>query len=187
MELATAIAADLRGGRSVALGFEAPLTIPVPEDHRRLSYGRSNEGNRSFAAPTGLAVTTLCLHQSAWLLAELRRQLGPAASAVTYSQDASAWPPAQQTLFCWEAFVSGDAHSADHIADARTASHAFLEHEDDLAAASAVHAERTSSVVGAAALWNGWLSNPEALRADVIVIRPRHEARPVRVVAKRST
>lgn len=179
MELATAIAADLRRGRSVALGFEAPLTIPVPEDHRRLSFGRSNEGNRSFAAPPGLAVTTLCLHQSAWLLAELRRQLDPAASAVTYSYDASEWPPAEQTLFCWEAFVSGDAHSADHVADARTAAHAFLEHENDLAAATAVHAERPLSVIGAAALWSGWVTDPEVLRADVIVIRPQSEARPL--------
>jgi hypothetical protein len=52
-ELTGCVGEDLRSGASVALGFEAPLFVPVPDDARRLSAGRTNEGSRSFAAPIG--------------------------------------------------------------------------------------------------------------------------------------
>lgn len=177
MALASAIASDLQRGHSVALGLEAPLTIPVPVDGTRLSYGRTDEGNRSFAAPPGLAVTALCLHQTAWLLSDVREKLGLNSDSVLFSYDPSTWPPSRQTLFCWEAFVSGTSHGADHVADARTAVHAFLQHEHDLASASTVHAERPLSVIGAAAMWSGWLTSREVLQTESVVIKPGHNER----------
>jgi len=48
---------ELSRGVKIALGIESPLFIPIPKQSEHLSKGRMNEGNRSFAAPVGLAVT----------------------------------------------------------------------------------------------------------------------------------
>jgi hypothetical protein len=166
--LVAAVAHDLSLGRSVALGFEAPLFIPVPLDAANLCRGRAGEGSRSFAAPAGLAVTALGLHQAAWVLAALRET--PHRPRFAYRS--SEWPSDTPTLFCWEAFVSGPAHSDDHVRDAATAVVAFLAAESDLAAATTVHAERPLSLIGAAALWSGWVTDSDVLHAATAVIRP---------------
>jgi hypothetical protein len=152
----------------VALGFEAPLFIPVPTDAASLCRGRTSEGSRSFAAPAGLAVAALGLHQAAWVLSALR----DGHDHVCFAQLASEWPAKEQTLFCWEAFVSGAAHSDDHVRDAATAAVSFIEAEADLRAATEVHAEQPLSLIGAAALWSGWASDAATLRVETAVIRP---------------
>lgn len=170
--LSAAIADDLRAGRAVALGLEAPLAIPVPLGAADLSRGRENEGSRSWAAPFGLAVASLGLHQAAWLLADVRASLGETAAAVRFAHLAEDWPCPDPTLFCWEAFVSGAAHSGDHVRDAATAVHAFAAAEGDLRAASTVGAVRPLSLIVAAAMWSGWPCAADALRTQPAVIRP---------------
>jgi hypothetical protein len=44
--LADAVAEQLGAGRAVALGFECPLFVPVPEVAERLGAARAGEGNR---------------------------------------------------------------------------------------------------------------------------------------------
>ena len=99
---------DLQESRSVALGFEAPLFLPVPTCVDDLSGGRDNEGNRSCFSPQGGAyVATLGLHQAAWILKYVAAQLP---NSVRVTVDPHAWPPqGDPVLFCWEAFVSGGA------------------------------------------------------------------------------
>jgi hypothetical protein len=165
------ISSEINVGKSIALGFEAPLFIPVPISADNLSRGRAGERDRSFAAPPGLAVTTLALHQAAWILASLReaciRECG-------FSTDWKAWPPSseKQVLFCWEAFVSGNAHSDTHVNDAATAVNAFSIHERNLDQANAVTAERPLSLIGTAALWSGWTENQAMLHRSALVIKP---------------
>jgi hypothetical protein len=67
-ELAAALVTAFQDGHHVALGLEAPLFIPVPTEATDLCRGRTNERSRSFAAPAGLAVTALMVHEAAWLL-----------------------------------------------------------------------------------------------------------------------
>ena len=162
---------DLTAGRSVALGFEAPLFIPIPTASSRLSRGRGNEGSPSWAAPPGLTVATLGLHQAAWILrciADRHRHL------VTFRLAPTAWPPKSDatTLFCWEAFVSGTAHSSTHIQDAATAVMAFVNCEESLADATAVTADNPLSLIGAAALWSHLTVDLEVLRKPTVVLKP---------------
>jgi hypothetical protein len=98
--LAERLIHDLVARHSVALGFEAPLFVPVPSLAANLCRGRANEGSRSFAAPAGLAVASLGIHQSAWVL---RRVFEATGTFVRFSQDPSAWPPSgdDTILFCW--------------------------------------------------------------------------------------
>lgn len=173
--LASCLEEDLRGGRSVALGFEAPLFMPVPDQAEDLSRGRTGEGSRSMFAPAGSAVATLGLHQAAWILRRLFLSCGEECS---FTLDRAEWPPVgpRPLLFCWEAFVSQAAHSASltgaDIQDAATAAKEFLISEDDLGAANAVKTELPLSMIGAAALWSGWATEPAVLHQPALVIKP---------------
>lgn len=169
--LSERLVADLQKHRSVALGFEAPLFIPVPTAASRLSKGRVSEGNRPWSAPPGLSVTSLGLHQAAWILRSVFEHHG---KSVSFEVAASAWPPRPDTaiVFCWEAFVSGPAHSPSHIQDAATAAMAFVNDEHRLADATKVTAERPLSLIGAAALWSGLADCAEVLRTPTVVLRP---------------
>src|SRR5258708_25174372 len=47
------ISQRLRDGRPVALGFECPLFVPLPEDPVELTRARKGEGNRAWCARAG--------------------------------------------------------------------------------------------------------------------------------------
>ncbi len=49
--LASSIEADFVSGTPVAIGFEAPLSVPVPSEVESLSRARGSEGSRSWSAP----------------------------------------------------------------------------------------------------------------------------------------
>jgi len=170
-KLADQIIRDLQDGQSVALGFEAPLFIPVPIEPSALCRGRKNERNRSWAAPAGLAVTTLALHQAAWILRRIADSCG---KSTKFKTDAESWPPSESDpiLFCWEAFVTDKAHGRTHIQDAATAVMAFLSVESNLADATTVVAENPLSLIAAAALWSGLVTDTVVLNQPTVVIRP---------------
>lgn len=172
-KLADQIIRDLQDGQSVALGFEAPLFIPVPVESSALCHGRKNEGSRSFAAPPGLAVATLGLHQAAWILRRIADSCG---DSIEFKTGAGSWPPSEShaILFCWEAFVSDRAHGRTHVQDAATAAMAFLSAEGNLASATTITAERPLSLIATAALWSGLATDTAVLRRPTVVIRP-HE------------
>jgi len=162
---------DIEQGYSVALGFEAPLFIPIPQDSKNLSKGRRGEGNRSFASPVGLTACALGIHQSAWIL---KRLCESSYHKCEFTLDLQCWPPSghRPVLFCWEAFVSGQAHSNEHLRDAATAAVAFLSNEQDLQKANAVRADNIISLIGAVALWSGWTSDLHYLRRSTLVLKP---------------
>jgi hypothetical protein len=170
--------ADIRQGCSIALGFEAPLFIPVPEDWKDLSKGREGEGNRSFASQLGLTVCALGIHQSAWILRNLYES---SSHKCVFTMDwQKHWPPRNHrpVLFCWEAFVSGSAHSEQHLIDAATTVDFFYRHEMYLEDARAkVYAEKPLSLIGCVALWSGWVSDSKILHESTLVIKPKEPFR----------
>jgi hypothetical protein len=163
---------DLRAGFSIAIGFEAPLFFPVPIRSDKLSKARQGEGDRPFSAQIGLAVAALALHQTAWILVKLKE--APQLDC-QFTLDYQDWPPppGRQVIFCWEAFVSGPAHSDTDLADAATAAMEFCLHEGSLASANAIEkVERPFSLIGAAALWSGWVEDVQFLHKPTLVIKP---------------
>lgn len=169
-KLAKYINDDLLANRSVAIGFEAPLFIPVPYDEANLSLARSGEGSRPFSASIGLTVATLALHQAAWLFSALSPE---ARARVQPTTKWHQWPPAEgQMLLLWEAFVSGLSHSDEDLIDAGTAAKEFCLQEGRLDDVNAVVAERPLSMIAAAAIWSGWVLEVESLREPALVIKP---------------
>lgn len=170
-KLADHVIIDLHEGQSVALGVEAPLFIPVPAEASALCRGRENEGPRSFAAPAGLTVAMLGLHEVAWILRRIANSCG---KSVEFCTDVTSWPPSESNriLFCWEAFVSGKAHGTTHVQDAATAVMAFLSAEGNLASATKIKADHPLSLIGAAAIWSGVTTNLDFLHRPTAVICP---------------
>lgn len=177
-KLVQQLESDIRQGCSVALGFEAPLFIPVPEDWKGLSKGREGDGNRSFASPVGLTVCALGIHQSAWILRTLYESSSRECDFTLDWQQH--WPPRghRPVLLCWEAFVSGAAHSELHLMDAATAVNFFYKHETELQdAREPVCAENPLSLIGSVALWSGWVSDLKFIHKPTLVIKPKEPFR----------
>ncbi len=173
--LASAIEADIAADLPVAIGFEAPLCLPVPNDHKSLSRARLGEGSYAWSAPAGSAVATLAIHQTAWIF---RRLVSCLRGRVTF--DHSDWPTTaagKSSVFLWEAFVAGPAHSDTHIGDAATGIAHFIAVEDDLAVADAVSADNPICLLAAAALWAGVSDSPSLFHEKPIVLKPKEPYR----------
>jgi hypothetical protein len=170
-ELLTSLKTDLCAGMSVALGFEAPLFIPVPEASGDLSRARAGEADRAFSVPAGLTVTALGMHQAAWILRALRNK---PSTQTRFTLDWRHWPPpdSSQTLLCWEAFVVGAAHSKAHVQDAATAAYEFTAMENRLDEANKVQCKPTICLIGAVALWSGWTDDLNVMHVPCLVIKP---------------
>ena len=52
-ELVEDVVGSLAAGIKVALGFECPLWVPVPDEPRGLTAGRAVDGNRAWSAGAG--------------------------------------------------------------------------------------------------------------------------------------
>lgn len=165
-DLADAVADKLRDGRPVALGFECPLFVPVPEDPVKLGAARHGEGSRPWSAGAGVSALGTGLVQTAWVLAAVRAQ----APSDRLYVDWHHFVASGRGLFVWEAFVTAGAKGGSDCEDAAIAVSAFMGGLPDPFAASAVTAERPLSLLGAAALWSGWLADRTALHEAPIVI-----------------
>jgi len=166
-DLAEAVVGDLRGGRPVALGFECPLFVPVPSLDTALGAARAGEGNRAWSAGAGSGALATGLVQVAWVLAAVRARCPDERLHLDWQSFAAD----RQGLLVWEAFVSASAKGASHVDDASIGVEAFSRALPDPRIASTITAERPLSLVGAVALWSGWLDASDALYWTPLVIR----------------
>jgi len=169
-ELAAHVARLLNSRESVALGFECPLFVPVPECEGDLGKGRPGEGSRPWSAGAGAGALATGLVQVAWVLARTRTLITvPASGHLQWDAFSSASPG---SLLVWEAFVSGAAKGSNHMEDARLAVQAFKESLPSPASASAVRVQGpVHSLAGAALLSSDWSSKLALLNQECIVIR----------------
>lgn len=167
VELLDGLAEDLTAGQGVALGFECPLFVPVPEQPLRLGKARPGEGNRPWSAGAGAGAMATGIVEVAWILSELRRRRPKAKPYLDWAEFAAAGCG----LFLWEAFVTAEAKAATHVDDATIAVAAFRDSLPDPTAKDAVTAERPLSLLGAALLWSGWSIDADLLRTRCLVIR----------------
>ena len=168
-ELAAYVAGVLNAGESVALGFECPLFVPVPDSEQELGKGRPGEGSRPWSAGAGSGALATGLAQVAWVLTRTRSLLRVAA---TGHLDWTAFNAASPALLVWEAFVTGAAKGNSHAEDARIAIQAFQASLPHPPAAAAVRAAGpVHSLSGAALLRTGWSTDLGLLAQESIVIR----------------
>lgn len=162
----------LRGdiGRcAVALGMECPEFIPIPDEAAHLGRGRKNEKDRSCFASVGASVATLGLHQLAFICKKIHQK------GVSASFDPAQWQFQPDQVLFWEAFVSKQAHSDEHLRDAATAANTLVERIEAGHFASDVLVEAPAdvlSLVGCALLWAGWSDKLALMRQSVLVVKP---------------
>lgn len=116
-QFANAVADRLSDDEPVALGFEAPLYVPIPEigDHcgrarkgevfSRNRNGRLRTETRAFSADGGAASLVAALQQTLYIFRVIHRRLHYRELLVGYAPDALL--SGQISLLIWEAFVSG--------------------------------------------------------------------------------
>lgn len=167
--LADEVASDLDDGWPVALGFECPLYVPVPQDPYRLGKARKGEGNRAWSAGAGSGALTTGLVQAAWILRAVKQRAKQFSTHLDWNSFAS-----QPTgLFLWEAFVSAKAKAQDqtHHGDAAIAVDRFMELLPNPGTADELDAETPLSLIAAAALWSGCSEEPGVLKQKCLVVK----------------
>jgi hypothetical protein len=120
--------ADALNQGGVALGFEAPMFVPLRNDPKELLMARSGESgkglaSRPFSAGAGPMAIATALVVVPYVLCRLREK-APQAIA---SFDWRTWQPGSQRLLLFEAFVTNQQKTTTnrHIEDARIAVAAF--------------------------------------------------------------
>jgi hypothetical protein len=177
---ADSLAADLRQGVPVALGFECPLFIPArdaPEDLLTAIQGNPGEGDRPFSSGAGATALVAGLAQALWVFRQLRQRLAHK-PRVTFN-----WQEFKSCggLFVWEAFVTrraGDhGHVVEgvtntHVEDAKSAVNAFQRALPDPTKSNIMDEPRVFSLAAAALLRAGWGIHPALLAEPCLVIAP---------------
>lgn len=173
--LAASVVQILRDGGPVALGFEAPLFIPVPENPDRLGKARPCDApSPSWSSSVGASVLATAMVQIPWTLRFIHQQVPDLQVHVQ-------WPPfaqRQDGLLLWEAFVSGAAKGQTHEEDARSGVQAFCKQLPNPGDPIATETERPFSVVAAAAIWAGFDLPIEDLHDGCLLVRATHPPDP---------
>jgi len=163
-EFADAVVERLEEGRSVALGFECPLFIPVREEPDQLTDAREGEGNRPWSAGAGSGSLVTGLAETVWVFSRIREHLS---SEPTVTVDWEEFQETEGSLLVWEAFVSGDDKVGSHHGDAGAAVKSFCK---NLPPENMIDEEQVFSLVGASLLRAGWGVDQEILSTPTLVV-----------------
>ena len=168
------ISVDIDAGNRVALGFECPLFVPIPDDPARLTSARPGEGGRPWSAGAGAGALATGLTEVSWILEQVGRKVRNRLAVFVE------WPAFQEAtkgLFIWEAFVTQDGKSATHCGDAELAVRALASAFPEVDRNNAVVCEGTvRSLFGAALLQTGWATALTWLGRSCIVLRANPSA-----------
>ena len=168
------LAAALRNG-PLALGFEAPMFVPIRTDPERLTAARNGEfgkglPSRPFSASAGATSLVTGLVVVSYILARLRLLVPEATATLDWRL-----PPADPgRLMLFEAFVTDQRKTAAtrHIEDAHLAIAAFQRGMRDPANfQSSVEEPICLSLLGAMMLRTGWGTDPAILSRTCLVVR----------------
>lgn len=168
-EFSDIIASDLNSGAHVAIGFECPLFVPVPEAPISLTSARPGEGDRPWSAGAGAGSLATGLTESVWILDRVKRRTS--VSAAVFAK----WRPFQEAaggLLIWEAFVTKAAKADTHHGDAELAVLSFRDSLPEPEQRNAVVCDgRVRSLFGAALLQAGWTTDLAWLTEPCLVVR----------------
>jgi hypothetical protein len=173
--IAAAVVHVIAHGEPVALGFEAPMFVPVPNDPARLGKARPCDApSPSWSSNVGASVLATAIVQVPWILRYIHERVPDLRVHV-------AWPSfaeQQGGLLLWEAFVSGAAKGETHEEDARSGVQAFCEQLPNPGEATAEATERPLSLMTAAAIWAGFDLAPEDMRRPSLLVRATRPPEP---------
>jgi hypothetical protein len=157
----------------LALGFEAPLFVPMRDAPSELTKARNGECaggiNRPFSAGAGALVLVTGLVVIPYVLARLREVVSGVDAVLNWRA-----PLTKNSLLLFEAFVSNQKSRGPdrHIADADLAIAAFRRLEPELANfRNVVDASTRFNLLGAMLLRTGWATDPIILHEPCLVVK----------------
>ena len=163
----------------LALGFEAPMFVPMRERPETLANARDGERDRAFSASAGASVLVTATVVVPYVLGELRRAVPDAVATLNWR----GWPyggASKREILLFEAFVShkssrgsGKRRHVDDAGAAADALHAKLAHGESVE--SAVTVKRSFSLLGAMMVRTGWTNDVSVLAQPCLVINPISE------------
>jgi hypothetical protein len=161
--------------RPLALGFEAPMFVPIRKDPNRLTTARKGDSgkgrpSRPFSASAGATVLVTGLVVVSYILETLR----PLLPEATVTLDWRSPLVAPRRLMLFEAFVTNQRKTAHtrHVEDAHLAIEAFQRGMRDPANfQSSVDEPICLSLLGAIMLRTGWDTDPAILSRPCLVVR----------------
>jgi hypothetical protein len=171
---AEAIAADLNSGGHVAVGFECPLFVPLPEEPEGLTSERPGEGDRAWSAGAGAGSLAAGLTETVWILDRVKRHVSVEPTVFIEWQ---AFRAADGGLFIWEALVTKAAKADTHHGDAELAVMSFQQSLPNPERSNAVVVNgHVRSLFGAALLQAGFVKDLKWLSRSCLVIRVQPRA-----------
>ena len=170
----SAVAGALRAA-PLALGFEAPMFVPMRRRPKELTSARNGERDRAFSARAGPAVLVTATVVVPYVLRQLRTAVPDAVATLDWHR----WSPdetAPRQLLLFEAFVSNKQRSGEgsHVGDAERAARAlYAKLAMGKAVESSVTADERFNILGAMMLRTGWSEDLSVLSEACLVVRGR--------------
>lgn len=159
----------------VALGFEAPLYVPMRTVAADLTKARSGECvggvNRPYSASAGSTVLAIATVVVPYVLKALRAAAPTCVATIDYH----AFFQEPSGLLLFEAFVTNQkkSHDARHVEDAElAASHLLRVAQQKSALESAISEPEYLNLLGAMMLRTGWSRDISVLDEECLVVRP---------------
>lgn len=167
-ELAEFVAALLIDRKRVAMGFEAPMYVPLRDDVLTLTSKRRGETNANWIGGPGASVLATGLVQVPWFLSSVRDKLRRPGRATL---DWADFQSGAAELFLWEAFVSGASKGGSHIEDAEIAVGAFLRALPNPGSDTEFSDPKVLSLLGVFLLRTGWRGDVSVLSERCLVVK----------------
>jgi len=166
--------ADALEGGPLALGFEAPLFVPMREDSNTMTRPRKGECvggvNRPFSAGPGCTVLVTGLVLVPYVLKKLRKAAPDAKATFDWRS-----PPAHcNQLLLFEAFVTNQQNRGGcrHVEDARLAVDAFQRGmRNPNRFKSSIEEPDCFNLIAASLLRTGWTTDVRILSEECLVVR----------------
>ena len=160
----------------LALGFEAPMFVPMRDRANDLTRARAGERNQAFSASIGATALVTSTVVVPYVLDRLRRTVPDVVATLNWQ----GWPRGEAggpRLLLFEAFVSNRRGARNtntrHVDDALAAAQALQgKFANGEAIASSVSVERSFNLLGAMMMRTGWTHDLSVLSQPCLVIRP---------------
>lgn len=179
-EFAEGISDDLAKGYRVSVGFEYPLSVPVPRQSERFCrwtteqekcFEVCEQQSRIVQPNSGAGSSIFGLAETAWVMRELR-DTSRGASQPTFSWRRFVDNHANHAnLFVWEAAVSSTHKALPHVSKSQLAAESFLNSYPRLWPQKTAENDVPFSLGAAALMWAGFNLGQDALRSSCVVVR----------------
>lgn len=168
VEFCSGISKDLTDGKKIAIGFECPLFVPIPDNPVLLTSARQGEGNRAWSAGAGSGALATGLTETVWIFSKIR-EMAKLGIKVTFNWQR--FIDCDFNLFIWEAFVTKDSKAQTHHGDAKIAVEKFVNEYPNIEQANSVTTEKPYNLAGASLLRAGLTNDIGLLSQSCVVLK----------------